>query len=241
MESSETQHQVLNLGKKLVKEFSLEPGIDTLSRWIAHYIAEQISLSEKAIGKDKKEIDKRCFESILQLWAHHASYTGNRRPFESFQPIFNALYRLDPEGSNPYHRSLYGSQEKSSDELNASEKVVQDWVNVALNIDVITKLLVEFSLTQAIESAEEGKVEEWLRNADGLPGDDEVSIILSFISNESDRKGEQEKELDKLNDRLRKIDGFEAICNTLREAYKKRIDVLSKDQFVVSLCLLEIK
>ena len=125
MELLETQCQVLNLGKQLVKELSLDPGVDTFSRWIAHYIAEQITLSEKAQGEEKKEIDKRCFESILQLWVHHASYAGDRRPFESFEPVFNALYRLDPEKAHPYHRVLFGSQEKSSDELDINEKATQ--------------------------------------------------------------------------------------------------------------------
>ena len=139
------------------------------------------------------------------------------------------MHRLEPEKSHPYHRALYGSQEKSSDELNINEKAVQDWVNVALNIDVITKLLVEFSLTQAIDSAKDGKTEEWFRNAVGLPGDDEVSIILSFVSNDKDKKSEQEKELEKLNNRLDKLESFESMCVLLRKAYMNRIDMLSKD------------
>ena len=40
MVSSEIQERAISLGKALVQELELEPGVDTLSRWMAHYVAE---------------------------------------------------------------------------------------------------------------------------------------------------------------------------------------------------------
>ena len=37
---------VLDLGRALVEELGLDPGVDTLSRWMAHYIAELIEDAE---------------------------------------------------------------------------------------------------------------------------------------------------------------------------------------------------
>ena len=42
MEQSEQQKAILELGKLFVKELDLEKSVDTLSRWMAHYVAEKI-------------------------------------------------------------------------------------------------------------------------------------------------------------------------------------------------------
>jgi hypothetical protein len=42
MENLEPQEKVINLGKLFVQELKLEPGVDTFSRWMAHYLAEKI-------------------------------------------------------------------------------------------------------------------------------------------------------------------------------------------------------
>jgi len=35
MESSEIRKRIINLGKVLVEELNLDPGVDTLARWMA--------------------------------------------------------------------------------------------------------------------------------------------------------------------------------------------------------------
>jgi hypothetical protein len=42
MENLEQSEKIIDLGKMLVKELGLEPGGDTLARWMAHYLAEKI-------------------------------------------------------------------------------------------------------------------------------------------------------------------------------------------------------
>lgn len=44
----------MNLGKALVKELNLDPGVDTTARWMAHYIAEQIERAENSTGAEKR-------------------------------------------------------------------------------------------------------------------------------------------------------------------------------------------
>ena len=39
---------VLELGKILVRELKLDPGVDTLGRWMAHHIAELIRAADEA-------------------------------------------------------------------------------------------------------------------------------------------------------------------------------------------------
>lgn len=230
MESFETQQQVISLGKQLVKELTLESGVDTLSRWMAHYIAEQIINAEKAQGKDKQEFEKRCFNLILQLWSHHDSYPRGKRPFERFEPIFNAMEWLNPDNTYPRYPSLYWTQEKSSSETDFKQKKVQQWVDIALNIDAVAKLLIEFSLKQAIEDAQDENTKEWLKNASDLPNSEDVSTIIRFLPAEVDEKEELkhnvERELKKLKNHIEKLEAFNKFCLQLRDKYNEEVNRL---------------
>jgi len=52
MESSGMQKRIINLGKALVEELGLDTGVDTLARWMAHYIAEQMEIAKNAKGTE---------------------------------------------------------------------------------------------------------------------------------------------------------------------------------------------
>ena len=71
-ETSEIQERIFNLGKALVEELGLEPGVDTLARWMAHYIAEKITLAKNAHGDEKIKAEQQCFDAILKLWQHRS-------------------------------------------------------------------------------------------------------------------------------------------------------------------------
>lgn len=81
MEDSKAQKKVIDLGKALVKDLELDPGVDTLSKWMAHYLAEKIELTKKLTGKEKKEAKKECFEITLKLWEHRYSAPPLKRIF----------------------------------------------------------------------------------------------------------------------------------------------------------------
>ena len=66
MEKLESQEKVINLGKFLVKQLNLDKSVDTLGRWMAHYLALKISEAENAKGKDKIALEEECFKTILQ-------------------------------------------------------------------------------------------------------------------------------------------------------------------------------
>jgi hypothetical protein len=70
MESSERSQEILSLGNKLVEELKLADSNDTLSRWMAHYLAELMTQAESATGEAKANLEKQCFETILKIWAN---------------------------------------------------------------------------------------------------------------------------------------------------------------------------
>src|SRR3954464_10264175 len=99
------QQQIINLGKQLVQSFASEQhgDVDLLSRWMAHYIEQQMMAVENATGAEKVAAEERCFRTIVSLWEHRSTLPNGRRPFESFEPIFEALARLHPDQERPYY------------------------------------------------------------------------------------------------------------------------------------------
>ena len=94
--------KVINLGKQLVESLATERGgdVDMLSRWMSHYVAEQIVAAENATDATKAEAEERCFRTILSLWEHRSTLPNGRRPFESFEPIFESL---EDQSTGPRH------------------------------------------------------------------------------------------------------------------------------------------
>lgn len=98
MENLKRQKQIINLGKLLVKELGIENSVDTLSRWMAHYVADKIVFIENLTdGKEKDNAQKECFEIILRLWKNRWELPAGKRPLEDFEPILKVLEKINPE------------------------------------------------------------------------------------------------------------------------------------------------
>jgi hypothetical protein len=67
---------VVRLGERIVAELGLEESTDTLSRWMAHHIAEAITRAEKGRRKDKDA----AADLILRLWEHRTSWPNGWPP-----------------------------------------------------------------------------------------------------------------------------------------------------------------
>ena len=156
MENSETRKHIINLGKALVEELGLDPGVDTLSRWMVHYVAEQMTLAENAIGEDKSTPEKECFETILKLWCHRAYYPNGKRPFENFESILRMLERINPENPNPYFYSI------KTEYSNKDTNEVQQWLDIALSIDEAARIGLEQVFHQAALNASDDRTQTWI-------------------------------------------------------------------------------
>lgn len=88
------------LGKHLVGELKLDPGVDTLGRWIAHHIAELITKAENAPAAQKAALEKSAAEAILMLWDHRASIE-RIDPLRDLKPLLGVIKTLDPD-ENPW-------------------------------------------------------------------------------------------------------------------------------------------
>jgi hypothetical protein len=235
-ENSEIRERIISLGKALVEELSLEPGVDTLARWMAHYVAEQITIAENATGDEKSKAEQRCFETVLKLWQHRSSLPAGRRPLENFEPIFRALDRLDPENSRPffYSPSRYHSSEPDDTTENIEDNV-RKWTDIALGIDRAARLLINFAFSQAALNAVDEKTSSWLKNAINLSDSDDLSVVIRLLPPDLDDLDEetleeirrtQEKDI---RSKIDKLDTLMKLSGLLRAALTNELEELSKE------------
>jgi len=179
MENSETQKRVINLGKILVEELGKDT--DTLTRWMAHYISEQINVAETATGKNKKDAEKRCFDTILKLWNNRTSLPDGKRPFENFEPIFRTLEALDPQNETTFYwRRYFNKLLKSDAALDNTAQGIETWIDIACDIDIAARVLLEFAIKQTANFAVDEKTANWLKNAPDFA--DDISVIINLTS-----------------------------------------------------------
>ncbi|WP_209404750.1 hypothetical protein [Pseudozobellia sp. WGM2] len=89
--SKHSEEEILKLGKKLIQELKLEYSVNTLARWLVHYLAELIDNIENCKSpKRKKQLQKECCELILKLWSNK-EFLPITKPLQSLQPILEIL------------------------------------------------------------------------------------------------------------------------------------------------------
>mgnify|MGYP000892635907 FL=1 len=204
-----------------MKELRLDPGVDTFSRWMAHYVAEQIILAETLEGVEKTKAESRCFETILKLWQHRNSLPSGHRPFEDFGPIFNALSRLDPDNPQPYYYSYADDLVSDVSNVESNENEAQHWVEIAKGFDKGTRVLLEFIFHEAASYALDEKNLEWLQNTICIPPSEDISIIVKLVNEYEDDPKElstdkSNSNKEKIKSRINQLDGYIAYSQELR-------------------------
>ncbi|WP_158014545.1 hypothetical protein [Ralstonia solanacearum] len=107
---SEAPSEILALGARLVRELKLEPGVDTLGRWMAHHLAELLEKERSTKGKERKEAQDRVVELILKLWSRREDLPGNANPLKRYEHALTMLDRLQTDCA-PFYRPARGDFE----------------------------------------------------------------------------------------------------------------------------------
>lgn len=212
----------MNLGKAIVKELNLEPSVDTTARWMAHYIAEQIEITEHSTGIQKQEAEERCFETILKLWNHRSSFPRGSRPFENFEPILRTLARLDPESDRHF---FFENRKEKKDGV---PEEVQKWLDIADGIDEAARVWLKYVLEQAALAATDDSTIEWLENSVALQEDDHFSVIFRDLYSDIDdiwgeRQDKNEKKRKTIISRIKKLESFAELNQLLLSEYKNEL------------------
>ena len=168
MEPSKRSEDVIALGKRLVEELGMEPGVDTLGRWMAHYIAELIKLAEGTDNPDeRRNARERCCETILRLWEHRSSLPHGARPIGKLENVLSAIESIWGEKS-PWSRGL------SKEEM---ERLGGPWMAFAQQADNSGLRMCRIALIAAIAEKSFGKEKRWLDEHGKMLSDEEKKII----------------------------------------------------------------
>jgi hypothetical protein len=112
---------VLDLGRALVNELGLDDSVDTLGRWMAHYIAELIEDADTCDTADRAAKMSTSADIILKLWEHRHQLSERKRPFLDLEPILRAIQSLDPSDETLRYFPASMMEAKDTDE-NAETK-----------------------------------------------------------------------------------------------------------------------
>ena len=221
--------EVAALGRKLVDELGGERRVDTLARWMAHYVAELIDGARDAPPAERGAARGECFEKILELWDHRAALPNGRRPFENLEPIMRALESLEPGNDARRYCGSVGSAMGASDEGPAMQSVVEfvNSVDHAARI-IVVQALVEAALPVLDESRELVALAEEAGADTGPAG-----IVVAFISKNAGRE-EQSDEADserrELAGRIESLELFTRLAAAVSDDLRRRLDALASVQ-----------
>jgi len=217
---------VLKLGKQLVAELGLDQSADTLSRWMAHYIAELIHNAEIANEENRDEQRSKCAGAILELWSHYTAIPNGKRPFQDYDPILRTLESLDPNSNIPrYFRPVREAAAKQQKDTESTT-----WLESADKVDYTARLLIRFCLTCAARDAIE-KSKEWvtLAEAAGVTNDSYFSVIR-FVSNEAKLSGEEtatNEERKEIESRIKRLEDFVNLAKMLSDHLQEKLDTIN--------------
>jgi hypothetical protein len=162
----------------LVQELKLGDSVDTLGRWMAHYVAELIHEAERSDVETRDIKREACFKAILELWRHRHELPNGKRPFEPFEPVFRALQTLDPDSAS--FRYFPGARPLRNDSNESSE--TQKWIQLANGLDYSARVLIRKCLRNAASGAI-NKAKPWVALAEQAGGEDlDLSILRIIIA-----------------------------------------------------------
>lgn len=237
MEKSEAQQKTINLGKLLVKELQLEQSVDTLGRWMAHYLAMKMTEAESASDQEKSRLDKECFDIILKIWSHRWQLPGNSKPFQNFVPIFEFLVKLNPDRE----RSFYFDDAIASKKKTVTKKTFNSdgWLDVAKAADKYARICIDQALNNAASEVTTDEETKWLENAPRLTEDIDVQIINIVLDKEKDfdliDSTEESKEdlmkkikIEKLQSNIDFLQNFQKLHGKLLKNLKQKLATVNQ-------------
>jgi hypothetical protein len=235
MDNSEQSEKILDLGRLLVKELGLDPGVDTLGRWMAHYIAEKIHRVEKLPrGKKKAEAERECCDLILKIWEHRSQLPNGKRPFESFEPILKVLEGLDPDNDDPYLHQMSKHELAELERDHPNFETIRPYLESVVEIEKVARVWIESLLNQAALRVSDEKTHEWLRAAVQAPLPDDIRsiriMLKKFDLSGDDDSDSSSRDADRLKKRIGELKKFKEVNQLLLKTYEDALESKSPEK-----------
>jgi len=153
---------IIALAKRIEEELQITDSVDTLGRWMSHYIAELITQCETATDiQSRSEAEKECAELIIGLWEHRQNLPHQFRPLANIEKILEGITKLQEE-PNPWLRD---------------EELSNPWINFANKSKEINHRIAAISVLMAIAESKFDKTKRWLEETSDALSKEEKEII----------------------------------------------------------------
>ncbi len=213
----------MDLGRALVEELGLGQGVDTLSRWMAHHLADLIKDAESARLEERPAKLTYCTKTILDIWERRHQLPNGKRPFEDSEPILRALESLDPADDTPRY---FRAQRIEIDETEQNLET-KKWLEIANGLDYSAKVLIGFCLTQVAQTTI-GKSQGWVALAKAAGLEDGIELpVIRFVTDQNDLNTAIEpdaKARKLLEDRIERLDGFKKMAEGLSTQLRRQLE-----------------
>jgi hypothetical protein len=184
----------------------MDDDVDTLGRWMSHFLAERMDAAEKEADEiAKKRLQQECCTIILDLWERRASLPGRARPLGSLSEILGAIVDLRGKKSPHYSATLRRRKTEGN-----------PWLLFAQEVDTEVMNLVRLSIFHA--AAESYLPTEAVK----------VSKFREFLSEQEIRIVEELQRL--IDETGRKVAGSTAQEKTEPDRERRREQVLAAIQ-----------
>lgn len=118
MDTSKPWNTTIALGQRILEELKLDREMDTLGRWLAHYLAEKMECAASAPdGITGDAAQRECVDLILRLWECRQTWPLSA-PLKDVADQLDALlapkprfFHAIPKTSNPFLDLLHGLEE----------------------------------------------------------------------------------------------------------------------------------
>lgn len=231
MAGFETPKKTIELGKALIAELTTEPRSTQLSRWVAHYLAEQMTELKQAKGKKRAKAQDRCFGAILQLWRQRDSVPSGLHPFDGFKPVLRALETISPDCRNGYYI-------RNFDEKRATDNKSAEVVKMAKFIvcaDRAARILIEAALETAVEQAKTPRTKVYLKSVQAKSKGGDVVCVTRLMARRQyldalDPASELAETKRLWEKRLEQLTNFISTATAIQKEFEGRLRRISKAQ-----------
>lgn len=165
-----SEEEILKLGKKLIAELELVYTVNTLARWMGHYLAELMNNIDKCESEEEKsKLQKECCDVILEIWEKRERIPIEK-PTEKLKPIIDVLSLLK-KNEYPFIRHRFLGNNAGLRNKNSS------WLSFLEIVKNNSERIYRKSLISMISEELLKKDKEWIEEHGSFLSDDEKSVV----------------------------------------------------------------
>lgn len=159
--------ETVSLGNRLVEELSLVGNVDTLARWMSHYLAQLLNAldSEKRSSK-RTVLQKKCFAIIERLWTRRAMLPDGAKPLGRIDEALTALIAVRADHTRTPHMIH-----------RASAEIQNPWIKFAQESYSADHRMFSIAFLTGVLENEFGFEQSWLKNHQSKLSKSEQKLI----------------------------------------------------------------